>query len=245
MMEAIEILAILPFLPAIGKGLAAIAGPLTSALTSRANVRDTNRANRNLAEYSYNRDLEMWNRQNQYNSPEAQMERLRKAGLNPKMIYNSGSAAATGMAKEMPKYNAPTMDYSGRLPVSIPQMIAEFQDVNLKQAQIDNVKAQTEIKDLEQFFLDKTMGARLTTERSKSLKESYEYQKAGKDVAIKDLMIDRMEKELTQKDLDNIYKKYRNQWAEQGITSSDNIGLRMTVRMLQNAGIDLTSLIQN
>lgn len=35
--------------------------------------------------------LEDWERQNAYNSPAQQMQRLKEAGLNPHLIYNSGS----------------------------------------------------------------------------------------------------------------------------------------------------------
>lgn len=39
--------------------------------------------------FAYNTD--MWNKSNAYNSPMAQMERLKAAGLNPNQIYGSGS----------------------------------------------------------------------------------------------------------------------------------------------------------
>lgn len=43
----------------------------------------------------------MWNAANAYNSPQAQMERLKEAGLNPNMIYGSGGN--TGMATAPPQ----------------------------------------------------------------------------------------------------------------------------------------------
>ena len=36
--------------------------------------------------------LSDWNMQNEYNSPSAAMERLRKAGLNPNLVYGDGNA---------------------------------------------------------------------------------------------------------------------------------------------------------
>lgn len=41
-------------------------------------------------------NLEMWNRQNQYNSPIEQMARLKAAGLNPDLMYSNGNAAGIG-----------------------------------------------------------------------------------------------------------------------------------------------------
>lgn len=42
-----------------------------------------------LNQESYLRNLEQWNRENEYNSPVAQMARLQEAGLNPNLIYGS------------------------------------------------------------------------------------------------------------------------------------------------------------
>lgn len=39
---------------------------------------------------------DMWNKQNEYNSPTAQRERLEAAGLNPYMMMNGGSAGVAG-----------------------------------------------------------------------------------------------------------------------------------------------------
>ena len=46
---------------------------------------------RQLADEAYQRDVAMWNMQNAYNAPSAQMQRLQKAGLNPNLVYGSGS----------------------------------------------------------------------------------------------------------------------------------------------------------
>ena len=61
------------------------------------------RANREMAEYQYSKELEMWNRMNDYNSPESQMQRFAAAGLNPNLIYGQGNS---GNASTMPHYQA-------------------------------------------------------------------------------------------------------------------------------------------
>lgn len=110
------------------------------ANVSRENTDKTIAANKAMAEYQYSKDLEMWNRGNVYNSPQAQMERLKSAGLNPNMVYGSGSAA--GMAAgQLPKYNAPTLSYNYRAPVDIPSMISQFQDFRIRNAQVRNTDA--------------------------------------------------------------------------------------------------------
>lgn len=64
-------------------------------------------AKQNMAlQYQY--DMDAWNKQNEYNSPVAQMKRLSDAGLNPNMIYGSGSA--TGNSASAPSTpTAPTV----------------------------------------------------------------------------------------------------------------------------------------
>lgn len=98
-----------------------------------------------MADYMYSKDLDMWNVQNQYNSPVEQMNRLQEAGLNPKLIYGSGVAGATGMAKEMPKYQAPRADFNSVLGELNPlRILSAYQDIKLKNAQVDLVRANTE-----------------------------------------------------------------------------------------------------
>lgn len=85
----------------------------------------------------------MWNMGNKYNSPMSQMERLRKAGLNPNLVYGSGAPVGAS-AQTLPKYNAPTVDYNYIPPVDIPSTIAMFQDFAMKSANIRNASLKGE-----------------------------------------------------------------------------------------------------
>lgn len=123
-------------------GGASTIGQFQRGLQERQNIADTHRNNMKMAEYSYSKDLEMWNRMNQYNTPASQMERFREAGLNPNLIYSRGNE---GNAGNMPQYNAPTFDFNKRKPlVDLGGVLNMYQDLSMKQAQIDNVKEQTE-----------------------------------------------------------------------------------------------------
>lgn len=132
----------------LGAGIASALGgiydSITGAKVQRENVDKTIQANKQMAEYQYSKDLEMWNRGNVYNSPQAQMERLKSAGLNPNLIYGSGGA--TTVAGQLPKYNAPTQEYSYQPPVRLQDALGSglgsFQDIQIKQAQLDNLRAQ-------------------------------------------------------------------------------------------------------
>ena len=49
-------------------------------------------------------NLQMWNLQNEYNSPAAQMKRFEEAGLNPALMYGS---ASPGNAMSTPQMGTP------------------------------------------------------------------------------------------------------------------------------------------
>lgn len=129
---------------AIGNAIGGIGGIVQAKINQRTalqNTNLTNLANKQMAEYSYSKDLEMWNRQNAYNSPEAQMERFKSAGLNPNLIYGQGSS---GNATTLPRFSAPTQRFDYQPGVNLPETLSMFQDMRIKNAQVDNLKAQEE-----------------------------------------------------------------------------------------------------
>lgn len=112
------------------------------AKVAKYNTDKTIEANKELAEYAYSKDVEMWNNANSYNSPEAQMQRLKEAGLNPNLVYGTG--AVGNSSASLPHYQAPNQQYNYRPSVNLPAMLNMFQDFRLRQAQIDNVRAQVQ-----------------------------------------------------------------------------------------------------
>lgn len=126
---------------AIGAAIGTI-GQLISNVQQREATEDNNDYQRRMAEEAYQRDLEMWNRQNQYNSPLEQMKRWKDAGLNPNMIY--GGANQGGNASSMPKMGIPPSQALPSVMGNMPNILAAYNDLRLRNAQIDNVKAQTD-----------------------------------------------------------------------------------------------------
>lgn len=101
----------------LGAGLIAGAGSLIGGLFSSNGsknaakyqlqaVRETNQANREIAQQNNAFNERMWNLQNEYNRPDMQRARLEAAGLNPYLMMDGGSA---GIAE-----SAPTADTSGK-----------------------------------------------------------------------------------------------------------------------------------
>lgn len=68
-------------------------------------TRETNQTNRYIAEQNNAFNERMWEKQNEYNTPEMQRARLESAGLNPYLMLDGSSA---GVAE-----SAPTADTSG------------------------------------------------------------------------------------------------------------------------------------
>lgn len=93
--------------------------------------------NREMAEYAYSKDLEMWERTNEYNTPQNQMKRFEEAGLNKNLIYGQGSP---GLAvASMPKYQDVKGTFGQQTP-DLLRMINEYQDYKIKAAQTDLLK---------------------------------------------------------------------------------------------------------
>ena len=50
----------------------------------------------------HQQNIDLWNMQNEYNTPKAQMERYSDAGLNPNLIYSEGASALSGNSTSPP-----------------------------------------------------------------------------------------------------------------------------------------------
>ena len=85
---------------------AAIMGFIT-AISNLWSQHQTNKANKELAELSYQRQIEQTNLMNEYNSESAKMSRLAAAGLNPMLVY--GGSTEGSKQSVLPQYNNPTL----------------------------------------------------------------------------------------------------------------------------------------
>lgn len=94
----------------IGGAVNLISSAGSTAATNVANA-NLNKKNREWQEkmtaLQYQRNIEMWNMQNRYNLPVAQIQRLRAAGLNPNLMYGNGSGS-TGMASDISSADVPS-----------------------------------------------------------------------------------------------------------------------------------------
>lgn len=107
--------------------------------TNRAIAEANNQANRELAQYAYAQELEQWNRENAYNHPTQQMQRLSEAGLNPNLVYGSG---ATTLSAKSPSYKSiPNQSYT----LEAPFKNSHFGAAIYEGMQLENMSAQNKV----------------------------------------------------------------------------------------------------
>lgn len=112
-----------------------------------------NKKSRQFSEKMYDRqyrdNLDFWNKQNTYNSPEKQMERLKAAGLNPNLLYGKGGGAANTADRigtpDVKNAQFKTPDFSG-VSQSGTSFVNQYFDTQIKAAQYDNLKADNTVK---------------------------------------------------------------------------------------------------
>jgi len=78
---------------AIGSGISAIGSMLGFGNSAKKQAEQQMKMQKELIDYNYSKQLEQWNRENAYNSPQSQLERLKQAGLNPLFRDLDGNAA--------------------------------------------------------------------------------------------------------------------------------------------------------
>lgn len=138
--------------------------------TSKENTDKTIAAQKAEAELAYQRSVQMWNMQNMYNTPEAQMNRFKNAGLNPHLIYGQGSS---GLASSPPQYQPANLQYKYEAaqygaPIAsiLPTLMAvgtwmqnmRLSEADLKKTEVDTLRSETETdraKQLIDFLMER------------------------------------------------------------------------------------------
>lgn len=135
--------------PLIAAGAAALAGAIIKGVSNKRAQRRQNAYNKQMAELENQKQLEYWNMQNEYNSPAAQMQRLKEAGLNPNLAYQNVS---TGNAEAMPSYTTPEQsfqNYAGEtmqeVGSTLASQITAYQSIQMNQAQIEAQRMNNEL----------------------------------------------------------------------------------------------------
>jgi len=151
---------------------AALASVISSASNSIA-TSNLNRRNRKWSEQMYERqqgdNIEFWNMQNEYNSPQAQMARFQEAGLNPNLIYGQGNAgnASPISTPDVQPVNLRNPEYGNAIPNALSALTAMY-DLDIKQAQVDNMRVQNTVLEQDALLRSAQIGNLQTqTERGR------------------------------------------------------------------------------
>lgn len=180
----------------------AAAAQVAIAGINYASAANTNKKQRKWMEEQYTKQrsdaLADWQKQNEYNSPAANMARLKAAGLNPNLVYGDGanSPSVNIRSSDTGSWHpqAPTADLS-------PAVDSFFRsyDLEQKKAQTDNLKAQRLL--IDQQILNtaaNTQNVGQTTETAKFNLEQLKL-KASTDIAQVKANLDKTNLEMDEK----------------------------------------------
>ena len=127
---------------ALVAGAATVAGAgINAAAQGKINKR-TERYNKWAMDQQRQWALADWERQNQYNSPAQQMQRLREAGLNPHLIYGGGQPTNTASAVQGTNIN-PWNPKAPDLGAILTDPVNAYMEARSFQAQQKLIDAQT------------------------------------------------------------------------------------------------------
>lgn len=135
--------------------------------TQNANRKRQQRHNRQLAELQHKQNMELLKYQLDYNTPSAQMQRYKDAGLNPHLIYGQGSSGNMASAPQYPTIQPTDMS------ITLPNMLEMYQRV----AQTDLIKTQADLNSIKgQEAVENTQLKKVQAELARAnpiLKEGY------------------------------------------------------------------------
>lgn len=221
----------------LGAG-ASVFNSFQQAKVARQNTERTIQAQKDLAEYSYGKDLEMWNKANEYNAPSQQMSRLTQAGLNPNMVYGSGSVVGN-TSTQTPKYQAFNPQFNNKA-IELPNLLnvlSMFQDVRIKKAQVDNLSEEVLSKRISNMFLDKKLTWQTDLLEKEARRAGIDLMRPSDDAVINTMRgrsmtaeLERTQASVLQQKLDAQLKQLDINLAGKGINRSDNMLLRMLIQ---------------
>ena len=209
---------------AITGGVGSVISQYMAGRQQKSNIQRTNQANINLAnlrykndkemaKYAYDKNLEMWELQNRYNSPASQMARFEKAGLNKNMIYGLGSPGnATGTPTYAPpSYQPPNIDYRGT-PSEVANVLGSITGATRDMIEIQQKKEQLKQAEIQTWLNDTTKEDKAWTAEQLMQKSFWQ-----------------AKNELISSRINSIKESF---W-KKGISPSDATWMRVLVRIIQ------------
>lgn len=243
---------------------AEMAGAAVTALGNYAITAASNKRQFKFQQQAMDKQLsqnkELWDYQNAYNTPQQQMSRLEAAGLNPRLIYGSSSsgglagpiAPADVPARQATKFEGfdPLMRY-----LQVRQMDAQYaatrQNIEMAQkrgALTDVQTALANLKEFEQSARSKNFkelaSAELDTKKFIALRSGELFGNERTKGAMMDQTMELRGAQLTGVQLDNEFKRNRNELAKYGVYSTDHPIFRALIQGSKRMGISLEDMLK-
>lgn len=219
---------IVAWLP-IAAAAASLGGQIYGGIQSRKNLKDTLEHREKLADRQYRRQKENIEEMKKYNTPKAQMERFRKAGLNPNLIYTQGGP---GNQSHFADYQPYDVDYSSRKPYvqDATAPLEAYQSTKSQQSQNRILDAEADV-------------------REKIRASGIDYRKARREVGLLDekisttfeqgqLYSNQIDKIVTEEELTELKKAYqitKNGLADEGVNLESQDIWQMMLRILMQS----------
>lgn len=202
----------------------------------------SNVGNKKAQKRAFAHNVDMWNRANEYNDPSAQMARLKGAGLNPNLVYGTGSVSGN-TSTQTPKYQAEEVRYDVNAQQAM-QTLGEYQNTQLQKAQVDNVAANTEnvkartiiefirgskyISDAKKAKIEANVAQELEQTQIDTGKQQLDLLNKNISNAEKLGILRKLETELKEKELE---------WMKNGITKQDSLWVRQVMEWINSMGV--------
>lgn len=211
-----------------------------SQIDKTLNVQQSeNQANRDhnldLAKLQNQLNIEQWQRENQYNSPTAQVARLAAAGLNADMMYGQGGISNISASSPSMTSGAPSspMDWSSLAnKKSIGSVISETLGMELARAQIDKIKADTKNTGAQTDLLKDELAFKQAYNSGLLELQNVQIALGKSDINLKDVNIKKTQAEISKinnecevliKSLDQITASIANMDAQTALTKLESI----------------------
>jgi len=187
-------------MPLLEAGLAAGASLLGAGINAVATGKMNKRAvkfAREMYARQYADQIAFWNMQNAYNSPSAQMQRFRDAGLNPNLVYGQSNEASAMSVPSPMSGQFETPRYGDAVANAGRSFFDTFYDIKMKNATYDNLRAQNDVIRQEALLKRATIGSVLTGTARKMFELSLEKELRDTSVDYRKQMLEKAKVEVS------------------------------------------------
>lgn len=220
---------------AIISGGAAVGGTLINHIGGVRAQEVANEGNMRLAEYQNTQNQLMWSLNNLYNHPTAQMSRLKQAGLNPNLIYGTGTVSGntSGAPPRMERAELKPEWVGIDLP-DIMNIVTNLMSTKKDQAQIDLIERNEsllKVREVNEFLRGE--GQKLSNKQKSNILK-YQAAMLEEELKTKAYRTDQEKVKLSDMELENQVNKLLKKY---NLNSKDSAIIRFMLSQGMDEGI--------